>query len=230
MTVDDYYQIMLYCLSKNSQQGFLSPDEFNLIINQAQRSFLDYLLGAFQQYAVGRPVARVDYSMNEKTRQRLTPLIQAPVMLSIDVTGLALYPTDFEQLDAMFTVGLNRIRYAPQHKLYSYLNSQIDPIAANPVWLMEDDGFRFYPNQTSDPVNGLTAAKLSYVRTPPTILWAFTLDVNGLPVYNSAGSVDPVWYPVDALEIISRALKIAGVNMEAAVVSQYANQIIQQGQ
>ena len=58
------------------------------LINAAQFEFLDYLLGEFQQYQVGRPVPRVQYSMTEVARQRLTPFIDPPVTLAIDVTGV----------------------------------------------------------------------------------------------------------------------------------------------
>jgi len=41
---------------------------------------------------------------------------------------------------------------------------------------------------------------------------------------------DPIWFDVDLLEIISRALKMVGVNLEAAMVSQYGENIIKTGQ
>lgn len=202
----------------------MAPDQVNLALQQAQFSFTDYLLGQFQTYQVGRPVSRVDYSMTEKARQRLTPLIGPLFPLTIDVTGLAPYPADFQQLDAMFdSTGNNRIRYAPQHKKFSYINSQIDPIATNPIYLIESDGFRFFPNN-------LGQAMLSYVKTPPDIVWGYTPDANGLPVYNPATSTDPVWYDIDCYEIVARALKLFGVNLELPVVMNYGEQLIREGQ
>lgn len=216
--------LILLATAKNSQQGYIAPADMNTNLQQAQLSFTDYLLGQFQTYAAGRPVSRVDYSMTEKARQRLTPLIGPLVPLTIDVTGLATYPTDFQQSDAMFdSTGNNRIRYVPQHKKYSYVNSQIDPIATNPIYLIEDAGFRFYPNN-------LGQAMLSYVKTPPVIVWGYTPDANGLPVYDPALSTDPVWYDVDCYEIIARALKLFGVNLELPIVMQYGEQIIKEGQ
>lgn len=223
MTVDQVYSLMKYICAKNLQQGYLAPEDFNLVIEQAQVSFMDYLLGEFQEYQVGRPVARVDYSMNEKARQRLTPFIGTPVPLTIDGTGLAAYPADYQQLDAMYDSNMNRIRYVQQHKLYSYLNSQIDPVATNPIYLIQSNGFQFYPIT-------LGTAKLSYVKSPPSIIWGYLPDANGLPVYNPATSTDPAWYDLDMMEIISRALKFVGVSMEAPGVLQLANEIEKTGQ
>lgn len=221
MTVDTAYKIVQFCVNKN-QNGYISPDEFNLVINQAQTQFLDYLLGEFQSYQVGRPIARVQYGNNETTRQRLTPFI-LPFTLTVNGSGVANYPANYQQTDTMFTSTYGRIKFVPQDYLASYLSSRIDPVATNPIYLLNMYGFKFYPNN-------IGTAILNYIQTPNQIVWGFTLDGNGLPVYNSATSQDPKWYDVDMMEIIARALRIIGVNLQSNVVSQYANEIKIQGQ
>jgi hypothetical protein len=228
MTADVAYRTMQYAINKN-QGGYLSPSDFNLVIHQASLSYLDFLLGEFQTYQVGRPVSKVQYSMNENVRNSLTALIDVPTTLTIDNTGLAPYPDDYQQTDAMWDASMNRIRFVPQHKLYSYLSSQIDPVSTNPIYLLESDGFRFYPNITYNNV-ALSTAKLSYVHTPRQITWGYTLDANGLPVYNPATSIDPEWYDADMLDVIARALALVGVNLESPQIEQYANMIKQAGQ
>lgn len=222
MTVDFTYQVLQFLVNKN-QDGYLSPDQFNLIINQSQNSWSDYLLGQFQQYIPGKPQSRVQYSENQITRQRLAPVIYGYI-LNPDPTGFAPYPGDYVQTDAMWTIyGNGRIRYTEQEHLYSTVNSSIDPVATNPIYLIEDEGFRFYPLTIGQ-------AKLNYVRNPPAIIWGYTEDSENRPVYNPATSADPVWADVDMLEIISRALRMVGVNLQANVVSQYANEIKDRGQ
>ncbi len=233
MNINDMYQICQFAINK-AQNGYLSPSQFNLIINQAQVSFQDYLLGEFQQYQYGKGTPRVDYSLNETTRQRLAPLI-ASANLTIDANGEADYPEDYSQTDSMRNpTTFDRIRYVEQDSLYSYYNSHIDPIATNPIYLLQPTGYQFYPKT-------LGTAKLTYVRTAPDMVWAYTLDVNNRPVYSpvgdtgvgitpTTGSVDPVWYDVDKLEIISRALKLIGVNLQTPLIEQYANQVTQIGQ
>jgi hypothetical protein len=62
------------------------------------------------------------------------------------------------------------------------------------------------------------------------MIWGYTLDVNGVPVYSAANSVQPVWDVASILEIIVRALRIIGVNLDYNQVNNYANQIEFQGQ
>jgi hypothetical protein len=220
MNVNDMYRICQFAVNK-AQNGYLTPSEFNLTINQAQVSYQDYLLGEFQQYQYGRPQARINYSQNENIRQRLSPLITSAT-LTINGSGESAYPADYVQADTVITTAFNRVRFVQQDALYSYYNSQIDPIATNPIYLLEPTGFQFYPVT-------LGSAILTYVKDAPEIVWAYTT-VSGRPVYSSGTSVQPVWDNVDLLEIIARALKIIGVNLQDGQLQQYANQVTQQGQ
>lgn len=221
MDVNQVYDLVKFIANKN-QQGYINPSQFNLIINQAQNSYTSFLLGSFQQYMPGRPMARVELGNNSVVRQRLTPIIKATT-LTIDGTGFSPYPSDYVQVDAIRTDSLQRVRFVQQDSLYSYYNSVIDPVATNPIYLLEDTGLRFYPAT-------LGSAKLSYVSDPVDIVWAYTLDVNGRPVYDAANSVDPVWHVTSILEIVTRALAMIGVNLQAGAISQYAQEIKTNGQ
>jgi len=221
MNVNDMYRICQFAVNK-AQNGYLTPSEFNLTINQAQVSYQDYLLGEFQQYQYGRPQARINYSQNQNIRQRLTPLLVETTLTINNTTGQSPYPPDYVQTDTVMTSSFNRVRYVQQDALYSFYNSQIDPIATNPIYLLEPTGFQFYPVT-------LGSAILTYVKDAPEIVWAYTT-VNGRPVYSSGTSVQPVWDNVDLLEIIARALKLIGLNLQDGQVQQYANQVTQTGQ
>jgi|SRR6187402_3343150 len=229
MTADFGYTLVKKVLAK-SQQGYASPADYNTFINMSQFMYTDYLLGEFEQYQYQRPVPKVQFGMNQQVRQSLTPLIGPFITLTVDGTGFSSYPNDFQQVDAMMTTDDRAIRYCQQHQKQAFIKSKIDPVATNPIYLIEgnddpklDGGFRFYPNT-------LGTAKLSYVKTPPEIKWAYNPDGNGRPIYDPANSVDPVWYDMDMMEILSRTLKMFGVSLQAPMVSQYANEIKAVGQ
>lgn len=222
MSINDLYKLGLFIVSKN-QQGYWKPADFNLSINQGSRSYQAWLLGSFQQYRPGRPVANVELGQNSVIRQRLAPTIYN-YNLSIYASGFSPYPGDYLQADAMWSIyGIYRIRYSDQTKLHSYYNSVIDPIASNPIYLLEDTGFQFYPENQ-------WMAKLSYVKEAPEIRWAFTEDSNGQAVYDPVNSIDPVWDTVACFEILTRSLSMLGVNLQAGMVAKYAEQIRREGQ
>jgi len=222
MNVDFMYRLVQYITAKN-QQGYVTPNEFNDAINQAQYSYVNYLVGQYQQYLQQRPVSRVTWGGNSNVRQSLSPVIYGYV-LSVNVYGFSAYPGDYQKMDSLVDVyGTKPIRWAAQDNVTEYINSRIDPIATNPVYTMNDTGFTFYPNS-------IGTARLSYVRKPPDIIWGYTLDVNGEPVYDAATSQDCIFFDIDCFEIIVRALRMIGVNLQAAEVSQYAETIKQGGQ
>jgi hypothetical protein len=295
MSVDAVYKLMLYIISKNAQSGYYSPTDFNRTINQASISYVNYLIGQVQQYQYGRPEPRVGLGMNDVVRQSLTAFAHKRT-LSI-TSGVADYPSDYQIVDSMLTTGNKPIRYAQQNYLAAYLNSVIDPVSTNPIFLMENEGFRFYPST-------LTSAILTYIGTPNEIVYAYELDSSGRQKYttgiqglnvitggsgytsatitfappvsgiratatvtlqggkvvaivmtnygsgynnttptftftgNGTGaafgtpitSQDPLWYELDLLEVIGRALRMIGVSLESGALQNYSQELKQTGQ
>ncbi len=216
------YLLIQFILNKN-QQGYLPPSKFNLTINQGQRSYVAWLLGLFQQYTPGRPVARVELGNNRTVRQRLAPVIYG-YTLNVSSSGESPYPGDFLQVDAMWSIyGFNRVKYVEQNRLDAFYNSTINPISTNPIYLIEDTGFQFYPETQWQ-------AKLSYVRDAPDIIWGYTEDSNGRPIYDASLSQQPVWDNIAIFDIIGRALAQVGISLQIPQVVAYSQEIKTQGQ
>lgn len=224
MNSNEVYELMQYIVGKNIQQGYLSPDDFHRTINQAQNEYLDYLLGSYQKYQAGRPIAVVEVGNKEKLRNSLSPLVYSAILNPNTTTGIAAYPSDYESADEMWSVyGFYNIRFVNQPRLNSFYRSTIDPVAQNPVYLLKHEGFQFYPEN-------IGSARLSYFRKPPSITWGYVLDGNGIPVWNPSTSQNPVWGVTDMNNIIVRALRMIGVNLDSNSVAQYSNDIKYNGQ
>jgi len=227
MDVNQMYEVWIRVLGKNKQQGYASPDDFYVYINQAQRSYEDYLLGEYQRYQIQRPIAVVEFGQNERIRDSIAPLIYNTILPINSTTGIASYPSDYEYVDAMWGVyGNYNIRFIQQDRYASYKYSEIDPVIENPVYLIRQEGFQFFPERPY----GENQAKMSYVRNAPSIVWGYNLDSNGVPVWNAATSQNPVWSETDCLQIIVRALALIGVQLQFGVVLQYAQEIKNTGQ
>lgn len=222
------FKIVRFAVAKNISQGYVSPEDFNTVLMPtAQRNYLDYLLGEYQKYLPQRPIAVVEFGQNERIRDSIGPLIYNAILPISSTTGIASQPSDYEYVDNMWGVyGNYNIRFVQQDRLDSYIHSSIDPVRENPVYLIRHEGFQFFP----DRPYGHNQAKMSYVRTPPAIVWGYTLDSNNRPVYNAATSQQPVWSDSDIFQIIVRALLLLGVNLQIGIVMQYANEIKEKGQ
>lgn len=222
MTVDFIYNLVLFICNKNSR-GPVTPSNFNEVINIGQYGYTAFLLGEYQKYMNGRPVPPVALGMNRRVRQSLSVITEHNVPLTIDANGFMLYPADHEYTDAMFTSTNKKIRYVEQHNLAWTLDSEIDPIAANPIYTLEKTGYRIYPNNVGN-------VKVSYIKTPPLINYGVSPDPNGRGVYDAAASTHPVWSEIDCFEIIARALEPIGVHLQNEGVAQFAREIKMTGQ
>jgi hypothetical protein len=222
MTVQDCFELIKFICRKN-QLGAPSPGEFNRVLTSACRSYQAFLLGQEEQFQPGRPVPRVGLGMGETLRMSLRPLMPEPVDLVI-TSGKAPMPPDCAAIDAVYKGdGYTRLRYFEQDKLQGYVESVIDPIAANPGYTISASGFTFYPTN-------LSAAKLAYVRVHPEVVWAYDTDANGRPTYKATGSQHPLFGDTDMLQVIARALRMIGVSLQNASVAQYANELKSAGQ
>lgn len=221
MTVEDVFAIVSFSTNETIG-GDISVQEFNRVIALAENAYVNFLLGQPEQYQYQRPIPRVQYSLNQNIRQKITPLISSPTTLAIDGSGNANYPVDYIMTDAMYTSSMGKVKFAAQDKLASYLESEIDPIATNPIFLIQDEQFQFYPIT-------LGSAKLSYVKKPTTMVYGYTLDGSGRTVYDAPSSTQPIWGDVDIFEVIVRALRIVGVNLQLPILYQYADQTKKEG-
>jgi hypothetical protein len=219
-SADYAYNIILY-ICNQLQNGQPSPDEYKLIMKSAQASYMAFLLGNFEQYQYGRPIARVSLGQNQRIYEALSPFIkEAPLTIA---GNAAAKPADWEATVSMSTVSDDNIRFVTKDSWNSWKKSVIDPVATNPIFTFKGDTIQFAHA-------GLTSAVMTYVSTPPDTIWAFTPDSDGLPVYDAGNSVGLLWRSVDVMEVIARALRLCGVNLQAGAILQFANELTGKGQ
>lgn len=226
MNINECYILVKDICGKNLQQGYVSPDQFNTAINQGQQSFVDYLLGQYQQYQAKRPIPVVAFGETQRIRTSIAPLIYEKIIPVNNITGIGSFPYGFLQVDAMWgQYGYYNIRFTEQDRLSSNIRSVIDtPTTQEAVYLIRHEGFQFFPETIGN-------VRCSYVSNPPSMRWGYTLNpVTEIPEYNAATTSQPVWSDTDMLNIIVRALAIIGVNLQFGEVLQYSNDIKKGGQ
>lgn len=172
MNINEIFLLTNYIAGKN-QNGNITPDNFNLLVKASNAEFKSFLIGEVEQFQYNNPKSRVGLGSSELVLSSLSPFIPSPITLTVNgTTGIAPYPNDYIQRIALYDSSMNKIRWAMQEKLAAYLSDPIDPIATNPIYLLEKDGFQFYPITIVNP-------KLSYIQTGAIPYWG----------YNSSGSI-----------------------------------------
>jgi hypothetical protein len=225
MTIDQVYKFVDFIIKKSNSGGYLTPDEFNLIINRAQIQYFNKLYGNQNDYRYDRPVPKIAYAITEKISNSLSPFLSDSTALVVDGNGQVNIPSDlFQTVSITHTIdGIEyEITRVEQDRIANNLSSYYDaPTSDFPIYSQLRTKFQFYPKD-------LATASLFYLKKPTDMVWGYTT-VSGRPVYNSGTSVQPLWKDMDMNEIIYIALSYIGVNLKDPDVSQFAQLKTQTG-
>lgn len=221
MDINEVYTLMRVIARKNQLES-LSPIEFQACFNTAQRNYYDFLVGRVEQYRYDKPTPRVGLNMTDNVVSRLMPFQKSASPAS--VAGVVTKPADFNKLLAMYTTTNKRIFRVEEDRFAERLGDSIDPVNEDNAFYVEQaSSWRVYPTT-------LASVNVKYLSVPTNVVWGYTIDGSGRPVYNAGTSVQPVWKDNDIDEIVARALKILGVSIKENSLINYGQQVITQGE
>lgn len=221
MTVDDCYRILRFICRKN-KLGSLNPQDFQDAFNTAQRNYYDFLVGRIEQYRYDAPTPRVGLSMSDNIVSRLSPFFYSS---TINVTsGAATKPVGYNKLISMYTTDFYRIYRIEEDRFAERFQDSIDPVDKyNAFFVEQNNTWNIYPTT-------ITQVVIRYLVVPTPVVWGYTVDGSGRPVYNSGTSVQPVWLDNDIDEILGRTAKIIGVSIKEPILQQFGQSVINTGE
>jgi hypothetical protein len=212
MNINDIYKVVSYLVDKY-QGTYLSPDDFNMVINTAQRQYLNFLTGETAEFnQSGRRGTAGGFSNDVTTGGSLSVFLKESSLAITD--QLVEQPSDFYKISAMRTIDDDyQVMRVGADKVYAYINNAIDnPTLINPIYTEIGTNFKFWPNS-------LTNVKVVYFRKPAEARWGYnpdTLEYNG-SIYspdNLTGSTQLEWPENDLNDIIYRTIGIIGINLK----------------
>jgi len=168
--------------------------------------------------------------MTDNIVSRLMPF-SSSATLTIG-TGLALTagtlyatkPASFNKLLALYTANNYRIYRIEENRFAERMQDSIDPVdEANAFYVEQGTNWRIYPST-------LTSVSVKYLSVPTDVVWNYTTDGSGRPVYNPTGSVQPLWADNDIDEILARAAKIVGVSFKEPTLTQFGESVMAKGE
>jgi len=228
VSIDTVKTYTEYLVRKNNS-GYLSPSQFNLIINRASKTIFVKRVGNPHDYRPGQPVPAIGFQITQKITEDLKRF-QENGNLILKADGTANYPTDLAYtIPGISYVTSNKgarvvvpIEVIDKDKEASRLASAIvTPTRSYPIAVFENTFIQVYPA-------GISNIKFPYLRYPKEALWASNT-VNNRPVYDPANSVDLEWEDLVVNDIIMQALKSIGISIKDADVMNFANTESMQG-
>lgn len=213
------YQFTLFLCHKH-QTGTITPDDFFYAWNSEQRTRMGELLGRLGPAVKNMPRGMIE---DAAVSQSLSPFV-VQATLTIDSSGQATMPTNMIQALAL-RISDRKVTYINKGQIYSVVNSDIDaPSVANHLYYYTeyDTYYKFWPASSA-------SATLDYIKDCDDIVYAYTPDANGLPVYDAGNSTQAEWGSIDLELITKRTLKMFGIHFSSQEFAGYGQSIINNG-
>ena len=209
VNVNTVYQRVLAIINKE-QRGYLTPQEFNTIANQAQLDIFEQYFYDLNQF--GRiPGNQTDYAdMLEILEEKISIFEK----VQISVSGGTTLPADLYRLGSILT-NCPSCREAEQLTQKEWLYILKSPIAQPsnefPIFIRDNAGIKVYGDVSAS--TGLatqitSGVYINYVKVPTTVEWTANSSTG---LYNSATSVNFELHESEETELVIKILALAGV-------------------
>ena len=217
INIDTVYQKVL-TLANKEQRGYITPQEFNLFADKAQKEIIDQYFYDINQF--GRLHGNdTEYSdMLEFIDEKLGALkfsstetvTSGSFQLGTDVyrIGSIVYDSNIE---------VEPINYN-EHKLRN-LSPLTKPTLKRPVYTNRSNEINIYPSS-------IASVFLSYIKKPAKPQWGYVV-VNEKALFDPSPSktTDFELHPTEESELIHRILTSAGITLEKPGLTQVASSL-----
>ena len=224
ISVDTVYQRVLV-LANKEQRGYITPQEFNLLANQAHQQI-------FEQYF---------YDLNQRLRiEPESPGVRGEEDLSVfldekighhisigTVTSGVTFPANY-MIGRIF-VDENNFRYPceklPRNEVLNIIKSSrhLGLLARSPIYCDSITGNDIEVYNNTGQLTGSPAVKCEVINKPTDTVWGYTV-VNGKALYNSATTTNFDMHDSEETNLVIKILELAGITLNKPGLAQTAGQ------
>jgi len=224
VNVNTVYQRVLAVANKE-QRGYITPQEFNLFANQAQRDIFEQYFYDLNQF--GR------IQGNDTTYSDMLDLLNEKIdiferyraaIVDLTNTGIGTFPAHYRMGEVYYKYNGQyiEIEKIDQNQIHHIQNSPlIAPTVTRPCYVnLTELTFQIYPLIT-DEVNVVC----NYIATPADPYWGYVVNsANGSALYNANTSVNFQLHASEETELVIKILELAGIQIKDTEVYQIAAQ------
>ena len=234
VSIDTVYQRVL-TLANKEQRGYITPQEFNLLANQAQMEIFEQyfydvkhvntLPGNTQEYSDPLTILYEKIGIFEQEFDTTWMVLNMPMLVGSNIMRIP---------DAIYRIGQVRIFQQPVELLNSkdYDDCKLSPLTAptltRPIGRITSQGLEISISATEMWDHSMGDITISVISRPQRAEWAYVI-VNDKALYNDNISVDFPLHQSEETELVYRILKLAGINLKAQEIVQ-VGQTLEQGQ
>ena len=215
VSIDTVYQRVL-ALANKEQRGYITPQEYNLLANQAQLLIFDEYF-----YEIDKRLDEhgnsTEYSdMLDITSEKLAPFQNTNVDMSVVSGSTLTLPTSstVHKLGTVFyndgtrsvkveRIDANQAELMGQTALYA-------PTQLRPVYVRRNETqLQIFP-ATATPSYATSNLNCNFIARPAQVVWGYTV-VNSQALYDATLSTDYALHASEETELVYKVLELAGI-------------------
>jgi len=222
--IDLIYKTLLTIINKENQ-GYVSPTEYNLLLNNVQQEiFRSYFEDEnADKNRENRGLTNRGYShLAFNQRQRITKFAESfliPASITTGSYSSFVLPEDlyFIEHDGVSTPEGKILDEVERNSIVRMLGTEVSPTELYPVYENYGETLRGYPNT-------LSVIELRYIRTPKMPNWTYFVLPNGGEVFNPSDVdfQDVELHDSEFTNIVLRLLSYFSINLREGEVIQIA--------
>ena len=216
VNIDTVYQRVL-TLANKEQRGYVTPQEFNLLANQAQMEIFEQYFYDIKQ--LGRmPGNDAEYSDPLSILYEKIGIFENEILSAASMT----IPFVAHKLGVVSING-NQAELLNVKDFNAALKSRLtSPTEKRPIICIVNGIIRASNTFGSANVTATNSTiNIRYVRRPSFVNWGYAV-INDKSLYNPNISADFQLHGSEETELVYKILKLAGINLKATDVSQAA--------
>ena len=203
-------------LANKEQRGYVTPQEFNLLANQAQMEiFEEYFYRAKsedQNLKNSTEFSNVDEMLDEKISH-----FKSSASLFV-MNGIGTLPSDMYRLGSLFypSTLIEIEQITTEELMYLQQSPLAKPTTEAPAFVRSAEStVTLYPST-------ITNVNCNYIKTPSKVAWGYNV-INSKALYAPQLSVDFNMHKSDETELVYRILSLAGIVMAKPGLGTYAD-------
>ena len=231
VSIDTIYQRVL-TLANKEQRGYVTPQEFNLLANQAQMEIFEQYFfdiakfnavpGNTQGYSDPLSVLyeRVGVFEVEKGPAWMIANMEVPgdtmVIPWREIYKMGVVRVGSNQVEMVNSKDFDAARFSPLTA----------PTLSRPIGYTTANGLTVAIGKGDFATPSVIDMNIRYIARPSRVEWAYVI-VNDKALYNGNTSVDFELHSSEETELVYKILKLAGINLKAQEVVQ-VGQVLEQ--
>ena len=215
VSIDAVYQKVL-ALANKEQRGYITPQEFNLFADQAQKEILEQYFYDINQF--GRLQGNnTEYSdMIGLLNEKLSILEHQKIAFGGVVNYQSFVPPVYRIGSVIAESSGIEIEEVSNNEYYYIKSSSLTkPSSTNPVYVIAENGLNIYPTDINKVI-------VSYIKEPTKPVWGYIV-VGDKAIYSSGDTSDFELHSLEESELVYRILAFAGITLEKPQLTQMAS-------